>query len=291
MQLKLINHNEIDYKKWDATLEQCHNKNIYATSVYLNKLAPNWKAIVSENWEYIMPIPFKRKFLLPYIPSIPFIQQLGIFSGLQISSLIIEQVLQILKNNFFIVDYNFNSSNNFNGGNKSNNFLKELNKPYDSLFISFSNDLKKDLNKKTNLQIEKNNNYKKAIDLFYQTYSDRITNLNTTNKNHLLQLCDQLHIQQNAFCYEAINHQETVAIALFFLHNNRIYNIASTITPEGKKLSANHFMYNQLIKDYANKSFILDFEGSDVSGIANFYKQFGCVNEPYFQFQYKKWRK
>ena len=39
---------------------------------------------------------------------------------------------------------------------------------------------------------------------------------------------------------------------------------------------------NQLVKEYAEKNILLDFEGSQIEGIARFYKGFGAVNQPYY---------
>jgi hypothetical protein len=73
-----------------------------------------------------------------------------------------------------------------------------------------------------------------------------------------------------------------LAIALLLQDSGRLYNIMSTTLPEGRRLEANHFLFEQLIREFANSDLILDFEGSDIAGIANFYKKFGAVSEPYF---------
>ena len=42
---------------------------------------------------------------------------------------------------------------------------------------------------------------------------------------------------------------------------------------------------NELIKDHLNQGLVLDFEGSMISGVANFYKSFGAVEENYYYFK------
>ena len=74
---------------------------------------------------------------------------------------------------------------------------------------------------------------------------------------------------------------QLLAACILLIDNSRIYNIISCITNEGKIAQANYFLYDQLIKEFSKSKFILDFEGSDVKGIAEFYNRFAPQNEPY----------
>ncbi len=76
------------------------------------------------------------------------------------------------------------------------------------------------------------------------------------------------------------------AIALFFKDKKRLYNIMSTVTAPGRQCEANHYLFNNLIKEFSGELLILDFEGSSIQGIASFYQKFGAVNEPYFFLRY-----
>jgi hypothetical protein len=62
----------------------------------------------------------------------------------------------------------------------------------------------------------------------------------------------------------------------------RIYNIASSTLPKGRTLEANHYLFDRLIHEFAGQNLILDFEGSDLPGVARFYEKFGSANQPYF---------
>ena len=45
--IQYLEHNQIDKKKWDATVEECGN--IYAYSWYLDIVHPGWEALVEED--------------------------------------------------------------------------------------------------------------------------------------------------------------------------------------------------------------------------------------------------
>jgi rRNA processing protein Gar1 len=47
-------------------------------------------------------------------------------------------------------------------------------------------------------------------------------------------------------------------------------------------------LYDKLIEEFSQSSLVLDFEGSDIPGIADFYKSMGPVNQPYFFVKYNE---
>ncbi|MCU0387633.1 MAG: hypothetical protein MUE71_03400 [Chitinophagaceae bacterium] len=73
-----------------------------------------------------------------------------------------------------------------------------------------------------------------------------------------------------------------MAIGLFLKDDRRLYNIASTTLPNGRTLEANHFLFDQLICEFSGQNILLDFEGSDLPGVARFYQKFSPENRPYF---------
>lgn len=79
--------------------------------------------------------------------------------------------------------------------------------------------------------------------------------------------------------------------------HNRIYYVLVGNHPDGKTIGASHALINAIIKDHAGKNLVLDFEGSDIPGLAFFYKSFGSVEEKYSAIRlnrlpfYLKWAK
>ena len=86
MNLKYLKHNEIDFELWDERVRSSIGGFPYAYSWYLNVVSPNWEAIVSEDYEFLMPLPVKRKYLFRYLIQPAYTQQLGVFSNKFISS-------------------------------------------------------------------------------------------------------------------------------------------------------------------------------------------------------------
>ena len=43
-----------------------------------------------------------------------------------------------------------------------------------------------------------------------------------------------------------------------------------------------------MIKEFAGKPLLFDFEGSDIQGVKSFYEKFGAVNQPYFHYHHNQ---
>ncbi len=288
MQLQYILHRDIDFAKWDEALAKCNNSLIYAESIYLNTMCPHWDALVTDDFNYIMPLPYKKKMGIKYIPTIPFVQQLGIFSSKEITTSITKEFVTALQKKIKLGDLLLNYSNTIEGS-LQNNFILSLQPTYENLYAHYKNDAKKDLKKSTtHYSIDNNFDFHKAIDFFKEEYQSRMPHLKNQYFTKFKQLCEHYKNKERLICKAIMIEQDVVATAILLKDKQRIYNLASTINAKGKKLNANHFLFDDLIKTYANTAYTLDFEGSDIEGIAYFYQQFGAINQPYTFYHYNK---
>jgi Holliday junction resolvase len=64
-----------------------------------------------------------------------------------------------------------------------------------------------------------------------------------------------------------------------------IYFSFGSANEESKSAGAMYLMVDEIIKRYAQKIAIFDFEGSDVEGIANFNRNFGAKDFVYLRVQ------
>jgi hypothetical protein len=282
MHLHYILHKDIDFEKWDKTLQQCSNSLIYAESIYLNTMAKQWNAIVTPDYDYIMPVPLKRKVGIQYVPIIPFVQQLGVFSSKVITSHIIQCFIELLSSKIKLVNYNLNYQNTFKSTNaqKCDNYVLPLNNDYDKIKKDFKKDFRKYL-KSTDVEVYFDTDHAAAIKFFKDEYRNRNLKITEEQYRFFKILCDELHLQGRVIVAKAVLGTTLLATALILKDEKRLYNVCSTISVEGKKFAANHFLFDSLIQKFANTHYLLDFEGSDIDGIAYFYKSMGGINHPY----------
>ena len=283
MELQIIPSLEIDKQRWDDCIANSTTPLIYAKSFYLNFLADNWSAIIADDYEFVMPVPWRKKYGIKYCYHVPFIQQLGVF-GQNLNEDILITFQKKLNEFVSYGDYAFNYSNVISAAVARNNYILPLSSKYEITREFFSSSHLGNISKaeKNSLQYLPGE-VDEAIDLFKSLYAKRLKNLNETAYKNFSELCNHLNKENNVIVRKVVSNNETLSCALLLKDERRLYNLMPSTTEKGKQFSAGHFLFDCLIKEFSHTGMILDFEGSDIPGIESFYKSFGAVNQQYYQ--------
>jgi hypothetical protein len=288
MQLQLLSSTEIDKQKWDDCLKDSINPLIYASSVYLDYIADNWDGIIGDDYDLIMPIPWRKKYGIKYCHQAPFIQQLGVFAK-AIEEEDVHDCIKLMLQNFKYGDYSLNFMNKISSVKPANNYMLSLASNYRSTSFFYSDKLKSDLSKAANNSFE----YESAsadvvINLFKELYTERVPHLTDDNYKKLYELCVVKEKENNIITRKISVGNKALAMGLLLKDKFRIYNLISCTTPEGRAMYAGHFLYDSLIKEFSQTGLIFDFEGSDIPGVEHFFKSFGAINQPYTKIHFNR---
>ncbi len=288
MELQLLPSHKIDKQKWDECLKNSINSFIYASSVYLDHMADNWDAIIGDDYSIIMPIPWRKKFGINYCYNVPFVQQLGVF-GKVLYQNDIHDCVKLMLQSFKYGDYAFNYMNNFKGGKIAGNYMLSLASNYRSISFFYADKLKADLSKTANHNFEyQTANAAEVINLFRELYQDKVAQVSDNDYKNFYNLCLQKDEENNLIARKVSVNENTLAMGLLMKDKYRIYNLISCTTPDGRVLHAGHFLYDNLIKEFAQTGLIFDFEGSDIPGVQHFFKSFGAINQPYTKIHFNR---
>jgi len=287
--IKHLRHNEIDKELWNRVVYNAHNSNVCAYSWYLDVVCPGWDALVLDDYSAVMPITCNKKFGINYLYNPFFVQQLGVFSIQEITSTAIKNFIDKIPKLFKFIEINLNSKNDIsllkNNIESNQDFELLLNEPYDNCRHGFNENTKRNVLKslKNNLSVKNNIDITKIITLFR---NDRGANLKDLNNKYYKMLESLIAVCENNAEVLKLGVQydngHLLAGAIFLISNGKITFLFSGNSKEGKEKSAMFFLINHVIQKYSNSNLILDFEGSNQHGLANFYKGFGSVNVPYF---------
>jgi len=285
LEITYVKHVDIDKKKWDHCINNATNQLIYAYSYFLDAMSETWDALVFNDYKMVMPLTWNKKYGISYLRQPAFSQQLGIFGSSSFDDNLIQTFIDKAVEHFPFIEINLNFANH----NKSTtaircNLILPLNKSFAETEKDFKTDLVNNVKKakKNNLVYESSDEIENASAHFKDAYSSRM-NITERNYNNFLRLCFLLK-DKSQILVRNVNSIEgkLLATGLFLKDKRRIYNLMSTVFPEGRKLEANHFLFYKLIEEFSMQDLILDFEGSEIPGINHFYRNFGSMEQNYF---------
>lgn len=284
MAIQYLLYKDIDLVKYDACISKSINSRIYALTWYLNCVTDSWDILVLNDYEAVMPLPKRNKLGLNYIYQAPWIQQLGIFSENKIDKPTIIEFLEKIPKKFILVDYFFNSDNIVDGKfiKERNNYILSLNQDFKTIKSNYNKNRKRISNKNfDNFKLNKNGDIGDFLKLYMKQDFNFKTHIDTFERLEKL-----LKSKNEAINIWTITHKEELISGLVWLkEKRRITYLLPVANGVAKNNSIPTFIMNELIKENQSTDCILDFEGSMVEGVAQFYKSFGAKKEIYYWYK------
>jgi hypothetical protein len=258
---------------------------VYAESWFLDIESPYWEALVLGDYEYVMPLPVKKKFGITFLVQPPMTQQLGVFSKHIIDEKIIELFIQKIPYRSYHL--NLNEQNLVSKSIKRKNFILKLDKNYSTLSSSYSSNTKRNVKKAcsyTDLIIKTD----VCLTEFWKLYASTDQDYNKLLDTYIFELTGKLYERNRLTVYGVFNLDDEMIAGACWLHSpNRLIYLVSSSNKKGKDHLAMFKIVDEIIKKYANNTILLDFAGSNIDNIARFYKGFGA--ELYNYYEIKRW--
>lgn len=284
-----LSHNEIDKSKWDDCIRKSLNGIVYAYSWYLDLICPGWDALVENDYESVFPLTKNKKYGIEYLYPPFFTQQLGLFSKNKITQEKLNQFLKSIPGTFRFMEINLNTENNFEtpGFIQKKNLTHHLNLKnlYPGIHKTYNENLKRNLKKASHAdqQIVKDADPGKIVKLFRENRGKNIRKLKTKNYDTLLKIIETASKKNSVKIYGVIFQNNLIAGAFFIESNGKTIFIFSGSNEEAKEKLSMPLLIDAFIKDHSEKNLVLDFEGSNDTNLARFYKSFGAEEIVYLQ--------
>ncbi|MFY8166492.1 MAG: hypothetical protein ACOVJ8_07870, partial [Sediminibacterium sp.] len=97
---------------------------------------------------------------------------------------------------------------------------------------------------------------------------------------------DKASEQQKIICKGVFDKSgELLAAGAFLAHKNRIIFLLGNGSELGKEKGAMTYLMDNIIFLFADHRMILDFEGSEIEGIARFFRSFGAEKRNYYRYK------
>lgn len=284
-QIDIIPCHQINKQKWDACLSKSGNNLIYANSFYLDQLADKWHGIVVNDYDCVMPVPWRKKLGIRYCYDVPFIQQLGYFNSNDIDyKILLDPFLNFIKYGYFNFNYSNSIMANMAGVKSTTNLIIDLRDKITST-NNFTKGFKQSLQNASGYDLSYTTaSPTEAIEMYRHLYKNDLDNISESDYKNLLQLTEFLNPQKKCVARKIINKEgNTISIVLLLKDDNRLYNIINATNEQGRKTEANYFLYAQIFNEFAGKGLLFDLEGSELPGVRSFYKKMGATDQPYYR--------
>lgn len=287
--LTYLKHSEINKIRWDEALKTFPNAMVYATTWYLDTVTNDqWDAIISADYEWLMPIPLKKKMGVTYLPTPVFVQQLGIFGPQKVSTELSNHFFELLlaKCPFieFQINYN-NDSPNLEGlaSRTRNNLILHLPKDKSELMQSYSDNIKRNIKKAEQAKLRFNTTSARSIiKLFQDDKAQELKGFKVEWYNILDKLYNVSALRSHGKCYGTYDPSGNLLAGMFVIEwQGRATFIFSGNSSSGKECGAMPALIHHYLENAPESISIFDFEGSDNEGLQRFYRSFGAVESNY----------
>lgn len=275
MTINRIQHQDIDFKKWDQTILNSETPFVFAQSFYLNATCPKWDALIIGDYESVFPLTYKTKFGYSYLPQPPFTSQLGVFGKVNLE---VEQLFyEYITKHFTLIDLELNVSNKI-----SSEFIS----PKNTYVLNYKNEYKFNQNTKRNINkaiengfiVERvgDNDVVTLSQKYLNPFLEREVKLNKATVSLLDDLLKNSIESKTLYTFKVIDKNQTIKTLGHFICNGKhaLY-LKGTNFDKADNSGSMHLLMKYAIEFFADKATFFDFGGGSKQGLANFYMGFG----------------
>ena len=277
-----LTRDDIDDVRWDGVINKSGQGLPYAYSWSLDQVAgKQWDAIISEDYTWVLPLPYNRKicgFKQYYTPYL--IQQLGVIGDVESSESFLLLLNKMISKHCIRAKLAFNEMNGYAPQifhQDKTNFVLKLNGPYDKLRSGYKKNLQQVLKKKDefNISLGEDSSITTFLKYYFEYTFSKFATSERLSPNYIQDYISLLNSKGLVNILVSKNEKDEIFAGLLYLKTERrIVILLQFVNSEFKKLSGPSLLIDEVIKKNSNSEILLDFEGSDIPGIAMFYSAF-----------------
>lgn len=286
--IDFIPNENIDFKKWDKCIKRAFNGNIFAYSWYLNIVSKKWNALVENDYERVMPLPYSRFVGNDIVIQPKLAGQLGIFSIPTLNEYNVLGFINSIPPDFRYINLKLNKHNQIQEpykkeGNKINVDI-DLIKPYEKLRELYSDSFKvlletayrKDFKVITKIPIDSIARFEQKKSPFHGYFHpEELITLQ-------LLIAASINNKMGQICGLYDNNNHLTALA-FFVWSHQKATLAFCLFSDKKlQLPAFFFLIDDFIRNNSEKNLILHFEINSSSKLIPAFEKIGAKRSESF---------
>ncbi len=289
--IEQIPYQRIDFTRYDACIAESVQPMMNAASWYLDLVTDsNWEVLVYRDYEAVMPIPLgrsRKSWFRQTVIQPPFCQQLGMFTNhpsAELTAAFMQRLLRLKP-----MSYQWNHSNlafleNSNPAVKTRmNLVLPLDTEYEDIVKAYSAHHLRHIRKasRNGLSYRLTGNSEGIEQLIRLKASAAGYKLGRKLTSLLRKVMTHSIENDMGFVTLVSRGSETQAAAFFLKSFNRIIYQMACRSEDAGRAGAAHYLIHNVIHGFAGTGGVLDFEGSEIPGVARFFHGFGAIPQPY----------
>ena len=289
-----IQQKNINRQKWDACIDKSSNACIFVYSWYLDIVCDDWSALILNDYEAIFPLVSKSRYKINYLYQPFFTRYFGVVSEAKISDKLVSDFFEAIPDKFKYIEFCLHESNSIKKKEIETSEkifqLLDLKSSYEIIQKNYSENAKRSIKKaiKAGLKIRPDIEPEKIVSLFKTTKGNELEIFKPKDYDILISLMKACLAHKQGQSIAVYDGNELYAAAFFMFSNNKFIYLKNGLTNEGKAKGAMYLLIDYFIRENCGKKYELDFGGSSVKSVAQFYQKFGAKNFVYLQVKINK---
>ncbi len=287
--LTYIESPSLDRERWNRAIDDSERSLAYGYTEYLDAVCTHWGGIVSEEYEFVMPLPWNAKFLLfrqVYMP--PYVQQIGPF-GPGLKKPLWDDILAAVPREIRYMQLSMSHPSHIGPAEKRANLILSLDRSHEAIFSDYSSNHRRNVRRSREEGFSiKPVRIEPFLDFADHHYLPKIPEQKRHHSAYH-RLVPTLVGSSKAVILGVQDRQGKMLAAAFLPHTPTRTTLLIPVTSRsGRDRRAMFYLIDELVREFAGSNRILDFEGSTIPSIARFYKGFGAQNEPYYVYRHNR---
>lgn len=282
--VRFLPRRAIDAGRWDATVDAATNGKPYGLSWWLDATTDgNWWGLVLDDYRTVLAVPHHLR-LGPFalVNGAPFTQQTGPFGNAPLPQPAL--LLTHLPRTCAVRQLDLGVVPDaalpprFRVRQRTNLVL-DLDRSYTELFRSYRKNIKQKLRGEAGyVRPWRTEDF---LAFYFRHTADRF-GMPDRERNVLAALCAAVDERGRSTVLRFTDGAGQPLGGLYLVrHGRRLVNLLATSSPAGLTADAMARLLDHVIRTHAGTDLVLDFEGSDLRGVATFFRGFGARPEPY----------
>jgi len=273
--MRYVKRTEINTEKWDACVAKSDKPLIYGVSWYLDAATNSqWDGLIWGDYETVLPLPWNRKLIAKQFYRPMLLQQQGPFGNGQPK----QTILPLLSKKSVQHQVALCEAL-IEGEQKRINLILNCNQEKQKLYEGFSKNRRYDAR---NIEHTVEELTVDEFMKFFKKFAAELIEdqgIHLTTIKQIIIACISNH---HGLLLGGKVGDSVESVIFLSKYRGRHTLLLSATSKTGYEKSVNVFLLIYYIFKQAGKSIMLDFEGSEIPGVRDFYKSFGAQEEIYY---------